>query len=65
VQVAVKKLLIILLFASASARAGITVTSYSTTALTNGFAPSLQGPYLEQQTLDNVTPAPRTFRGIG
>jgi hypothetical protein len=37
--------------------AGIRVTSYSTTALTNGFAPSLQGPYFAQQTLDNVTPA--------
>jgi hypothetical protein len=37
--------------------AGITVTSYTTTALTNGFAPSLEGPYLAQQTLTNLTPA--------
>ena len=39
------------------ARAGITVTSYETLAETNGFAPSLMGPYFAQQTLENVTPA--------
>jgi hypothetical protein len=39
------------------ALAGITVTSYTTTALTNGFAPSFQGPYFAQETLENVTPA--------
>jgi hypothetical protein len=38
-------------------RAGITVTSYTTLASTNGFAPSLQGPYFAQQTLETVTPA--------
>ncbi len=37
--------------------AGITVTSYSTLAQTNGFAPSFQGPYYEQQTLTSITPA--------
>jgi hypothetical protein len=57
VQVAVKKLLIVLMFGSASARAGITVTSYSTLAETNGYALSLQGPYFAQQTLENVSPA--------
>jgi hypothetical protein len=57
VQVAVKKLLIVLLFAAASARAGITVTSYQTIAGANGFAPSLQGPYLAQETLENISPA--------
>jgi hypothetical protein len=41
----------------APAFAGITVTSYQTTAETNGFAPSLQGPYLARQSLENITPA--------
>ena len=36
---------------------GITVTSYETLAETNGFAPSLSGPYFAQQILTNVTPA--------
>jgi hypothetical protein len=48
---------LLLCAAGSPALAGITVTSYSTTALTNGFAPSLQGPYLAQQTLENLTPA--------
>jgi hypothetical protein len=39
------------------ASAGITVTSYQTVAETNGYAPSLQGPYFAQQTLENLSPA--------
>lgn len=42
---------------AAAARAGITVTSYQTVALTNAFAPLSQDQYFAQQTLANVSPA--------
>src|SRR5215213_9603964 len=47
---------IVLVTSAMPAQAGITVTSYSASALTNGFAPSFQGPYYEQQTLTSVSP---------
>ena len=38
------------------ALAGITVTSYQTVALSNGFAPTSQTKYFAQETLTDVSP---------
>ena len=45
------------------ARAGITVTSYSTVALTNGFAPVSGSDYFARQELLNVSPATAEVSG--
>ena len=48
---------------SAPTQAGITVTSYETTALTNGFAPFSLDQYIAQQTLTNISPATAQVSG--
>lgn len=45
------------------ASAGITVTSYSTVAQINGYAPVSQTQFFEQQTLNNITPATASVSG--
>ena len=48
---------LILCTAAAPALGGITVTSYTTTAETNAYAPVSKAQYFDQQTLTNVSPA--------
>ena len=48
---------LLICLAVSPALAGLTVTSFQTTALTNGYAPVGGNQYIAQQTLTNVSPA--------